>query len=79
MDAIRALMQVTGRKLTLRLPEHFNAKWVEVIVLDADDATRMPADAAPARRRPSPLMAGARIVGGIMSPVVEHDRWVVLK
>lgn len=79
MDALRELIEVTNRTLTIRLPEHFQAKRVEVIVLNADDAPRLQAGAERARRRPSPLMAGGRILGDIMSPVVKDDEWDALK
>ena len=78
MDALRELIEVTDRTLTIRLPDHFQAMRVEVIVLDANDATRVRSGAALTRRRPSPLMAGARMVGDIMSPVVDPDDWGVL-
>lgn len=80
MDAIRELIEVTNRTLTIRLPDHFQAKRVEVIVLNADDAPRAQMGSEPAaRRRPSPLMAGTRIVGDIMSPVVHDGDWDALK
>ena len=79
MDAIRELIEVTNRTLTIRLPDHFQAKRVEVIVLNADDAPRAQPDAKPAARRPSPLMAGGRILGDITSPVVHDDDWDALK
>ena len=63
MDALRELIEGTDRTLTICLPDHFQAKRVEVIVLDADEATRVRSGAALTRRRPSPAMAGARIVG----------------
>lgn len=31
------------------------------------------------RRQPSPLLAGTRIIGDIMSPVVDADDWDVLR
>jgi len=48
-------------------------------MLNADDAPRAQPDAKPAARRPSPLMAGGRILGDITSPVVHDDDWDALK
>ena len=79
MDAIRALVNVQDRTVTIRLPDHFHAKRVEVIVLDADDLLPATEQQQPTRRRPSPLLAGTRIIGDIMSPVVDDDDWDVLK
>ena len=79
MDAIRELINVNDRTVTIRLPDHFHAKRVEVIVLDADDVLPATSQQLAIRRRPSPLMAGTRIVGDIMSPVVEDDDWDALK
>ena len=79
MDAIRELVNVKDRTVTIRLPDNWHAKRVEVIVLDADDVLPATAQQLPIRRRPSPLMAGTRIIGDIMSPVVEDDHWDALK
>jgi len=79
MDAIRQLVYVQGRTVTIRLPDHFHARRVEVIVLNADEVLATSAPQRPIRRRPSPLLAGTRITGDIMSPVVEDDDWDVLK
>ena len=79
MDAIRALVNVTDHTVILRLPDSFRATRVEVIVLDADDTTRRGEAALPRRRSPSALLAGTRIVGDIMSPVVGDDDWGALK
>ncbi len=79
MDAIRELVYVKDRTVTIKLPENFQARRVEVIVLEADEP--MPA-AAPERqikRRPSPRLAGTTIVGDIMSPVVDADDWDALR
>ena len=64
--------------MTIRLPDNFHAKRAEVIVLDADDVLPATEQQLPARRRPSPLLAGTRIVGDIMSPVVEDKDWDAL-
>ena len=80
MDAIRTLIDVHGRTVTIHLPDDFHAKRVEVIVLDADTALP-PADVKnkhSGRRQPSPKLAGTRIIGDIMSPVVDADDWDAL-
>lgn len=79
MDAIRALVTVEGRTVTLTVPEHFRGRRVEVIVLDADQSADPVRATAQGQRRPSPLLAGTRIVGDIMSPVVEAEDWDALK
>ena len=79
MDAIRELVNVKDRTVTIRLPDNWHAKRVEVIVLDADDVLPATTQQLPIRRRPSPLLAGTRIIGDVMSPVVEGDDWDALK
>lgn len=78
MEAIRAWVKVIDRMVTIRLPDHFDAKRVEVIVLAADDALLSPAPQPTDRRHPSPLLAGTRIVGDIMLAAVEADDWDAL-
>lgn len=79
MDAIRELLNVTDRTLTIRLPDHFLAKRVEVIVLNADEVVPANVRPEPGRRRPSPLISGTRIVGDIMKPVIGDADWDALK
>lgn len=79
MDAIRELINVKGRTLTIHLPDHFQATRVEVIVLDAGSIPAAPLSAGAKYRRPSPLLAGTRIVGDIMQPVVDESDWDALK
>jgi hypothetical protein len=79
MDAIRELAMVKDRTATITLPDHFHARRVEVIVLDADDPATPAAKSPAGGRQPSPLLAGTRIVGDIMSPVVDADDWDALK
>ncbi|MDH4481139.1 MAG: hypothetical protein QE279_00340 [Rhodoferax sp.] len=79
MDAIRELLTVEGRTVTITLPDHFHAKRVEVIVLNADEQLAPTPKLAFSGRRPSPLLAGTRIVGDIMAPVVADADWDTLK
>jgi hypothetical protein len=79
MDAIRELIDVQGRTLTIHLPDHFHATRVEVIVLDAGSAPALLLGAEAPRRRPSPLLAGTRILGDIMQPVVDDSDWEAMR
>ena len=79
MDAIRQLVCVQSRTVTIRLPDHFDAMRVEVIVQNADEVLAASALQLPIQRRLSPRLASTRITGDIMSPVVEDDDWDVLK
>lgn len=79
MDAIRELVNVEGRTLTIRLPDHFHAKRVEVIVLDASEPDRTASAGTTVSSQPSALLAGTRILGDIMAPAVEADAWDALK
>ena len=79
MNALRALVDVHGRTVTIQLPVDFHAKRVEVIVLDADMPTASTEPKPTSRRRPSPKLEGTRITGDIMSPVVDAADWDALK
>ncbi|MCC7101076.1 MAG: hypothetical protein IT500_15960 [Rubrivivax sp.] len=83
MQALREILIRSGNTVVIHLPEAFRAKRMEVIVLDADapesDACSASASGSPPRRRPSPLLAGTRIVGDIMSPAVAPADWNVLE
>ncbi len=78
MDAIRELVDVKDRTVTVTLPESFTSRRVEVIVLPANE---MAPNAKPqgTRRHPSPLLAGTVIAGDLMAPVVPDNDWDVLK
>ena len=77
MNAVRELVDVKDGTVIIHLPDHFRARRVEVIVLDAGEG--LAGDAPLYRRRPSPLLAGTRVVGDIMLPVVDAEDWNVLK
>ena len=57
MEAIRELLDVNDRTVTLTLPESFTSRRVEVIVLPVQEDIPQP-EKAGARRSPSPLLAG---------------------
>lgn len=76
MEAIRETVNVVGNMITVRIPEGFTARRVEVIVLLAQDPAPAP---GVVNRRPSPRLAGTRIVGDIMSPVIDAADWDALK
>ena len=79
MNALRELVDVHGRTVTIHLPDDFHAKRVEVIVLDADMPPASTEPKPTSRRRPSPRLAGTRITGDIMTPAVDADDWDALK
>ena len=79
MNAVRELVDVKDGTVIIHLPDHFRARRVEVIVLDADEGLAGDAEAPLHRRRPSPLLTGTRIVGDIMLPAVDAEDWDALK
>lgn len=80
MEAIREITQVENNLLTLRLPLSFKAKRVEVIVMPAEESMMSSEGAcAGARRKPSPMLKGTKIIGDIMSPAVPEGDWDALK
>ena len=79
MNAVRELVDVTDGTVIIHLPDHFRARRVEVIVLDADEGLAGDAEAPLHRRRPSQLLAGTRIVGDILLPAVDAEDWDALK
>ena len=78
MEAIRETVDVVGRSITILLPDDFAARRVQVIVLPAPEQDIAPPDQR-LKPRPSPLLAGTRIIGDIMGPVVDDDDWDALK
>ena len=80
MEAVRQITQLENDILTVRLPESFRAKRVEVIIMPIDDAVLSnEQNTAGVRRRTSPKLKGTRIIGDIMSPVVPENDWDALK
>ena len=77
MEAIREIRVLKDNTLTMILPESFSKAQVEVVVLRiaTDDTNRMPVTK---QRTPSPLLAGTRIMGDIMSSVVPDTDWEAL-
>ncbi len=78
MEAVRETVDVVGRSVTILLPDTFAARRVQVIVLPAPEQDTAP-PAQRLKRQPSPLLAGTRIIGDIMGPVVDDDDWHALK
>lgn len=78
MEAVREIRVLKDSRLTIELPESFAKAQVEVVVLRiaTDDANNMMPISK--RRTPSPLLAGTRIIGDIMSPVVPDTDWEAL-
>jgi len=77
MQAIRETLDVIDGKVVVQIPSGFSAGRVDIIVLPA---TSTPAGApAPGGRQPSRLLAGTRITGDIMAPVLEADDWQALR
>jgi hypothetical protein len=67
----RLFAQVIDRRVSIELPDSFNDRQVEIIVLALDEALdKMPR----ARRRPHPDIAGqVKIHGDILNMVPESD------
>lgn len=75
MEAIRETVHVTSSILHLHLPDEFNDRDVEVIVLP----TELPdISGTEQRRRPAPRLAATKIVGDIEQPVVSEEEWDAL-
>ena len=71
MQALRIIEQVHERNLVLALPEMFWKKRVEVIVMPCENQPTPRSR----KRKPSPLLAGTRIIGDIISPVLPAEDW----
>lgn len=74
MDAERRIEQVSGRRLVLDLPEPFENRRVEVIVLALEDE----APEQPVRRPPASI-AGKMIVHGDIFDSVPPEDFEILK
>jgi hypothetical protein len=80
MQAVREFTQLEDNLLTLRLPQSFNAKRVEVIVMPAQEPASIGEEQPQeVRRTPSPKLKGTQINGDIMSPIVPAEDWNALK
>ena len=67
MQVERLFTQVTDRRVSIELPDSFNDRQVEIIVLALDETP-------PAHRRPHPDIAGqVKIHGDIRNRVPESD------
>ena len=78
MEAIREIRVLKDNTLTMVLPESFSKAQVEVVVLRiATDDTIKRAPVA-RQRTTSPLLAGTRIIGDIMSSVLPDTDWEAL-
>lgn len=76
MDPVRETVEVIGRSVTVRLPDSFTARRVEVIILPAAEST---AGVDPVHRRPAPGMAGTVLKDDLIAPASAVDEWDVLK
>ena len=71
MQAKRLFRQVIDRRVSIELPDSFNDRQVEIIVLALDEA---PDETPRAHRRPHPDIAGqVKIHGDILNTVPESD------
>ncbi|MBI2377848.1 MAG: hypothetical protein HYV07_27850 [Deltaproteobacteria bacterium] len=72
MEVERRIEQVAGRKLVLELPESFENRRVEVIVLTLDDSKTAQSPASPPRM-PHPALAGSMVMNGDIFDSVPVD------
>lgn len=71
MQVERRFEQVKNRRISIELPDSFNDRQVEIIVLAPDEAL---GETPRAHRRPHPDIAGqVKIHGDILSTVPESD------
>ena len=77
MEAIREIRVLKDNTLTIVLPESFAKAQVEVVVLRIATADTN-GESITGQRSPSPLLAGTRIIGDIMSSVVPDTDWETL-
>ena len=71
MRVLRTIERVSERNLVLALPEMFWKKQVEVIVMPCENQQK----SRSRKRKPSPLLAGTRIIGDIVSPIFPAEEW----
>ncbi|MBK1725307.1 hypothetical protein [Thiocystis violacea] len=71
MQVQRLYDQVRNRRVSIELPENFNDRRVEIIVLTLDEPTET---SSPQHRRPHPDIAGqVKIHGDILRSAPESD------
>ena len=75
MQALRFVTESVNHQIIIQLPPELDCQRLEIIVLALGED--MPAQSAlPARRKPSPLLAGSvRLV----APAAAEDDWEALK
>lgn len=78
MEAIREIRVLDSNKLTIELPESFAKAQVEVVVLRIATDNALNTMSIVKKRTPSPILAGTRIIGDIMSSVVPDADWEAL-
>ena len=76
MEAIRETVNVVGNTITVRIPEGFTARRVEVIVLPAQESAPVP---GVVNRRPSAALAGTVIHDDLIEPAVPPEDWNALR
>ncbi|MDP2792899.1 MAG: hypothetical protein Q8O25_02270 [Sulfurisoma sp.] len=79
MEAVRQMVHVENKVLTVYLPDSFTAKDVEVIILPASPSVAETTPGRAVRRQPSPKLRGTRISWDLTEPVVPESDWDVLK
>jgi hypothetical protein len=78
MEAIREIRVLDSNKLTIELPESFAKAQVEIVVLRIAMDGALNKASIVKKRTPSPILAGTRIIGDIMSSVVPDADWEAL-
>ena len=72
MQVQRQIVEVTGQKLVIELPESFVNHRIELIALTLDDDTPMQRN----KRTPHPAIAGkGKTVGDLIEPIVDESEW----
>ena len=70
MDLERRIAQLSGRRLTIELPEGFENRRVEVTVSPIDDVNEPPCP-----RRPDPKIAGQVKIHSDIFDTVSAEEW----